>query len=336
MGLRQTKRGFTLVELLVVIAIIGILIGMLLPAVQQVREAARRTTCANNLRQLTLASHNYESAHMHLPRAGWGDYGSDATTAGRSWLWEIGPFIELNNLTGQINEGMGAWGFMVDPLVESDVSIFNCPSDPLAKLTITIPFFNTQMGSNNYMGNGGEYGRSVNQLMFTCRLGAPFLVTTDGMFGGINLDQVDSGEITFGEVKDGTSNTIYCGERGLFPKKPGLPQSGGWNFALTGCPVGSGHVVLSLRSPDEGDIFPYYGRPIDSDGDGNALNDSDVGGGLGFTPDHDETHWWSHHSGNLSMFSFSDGSTRSISYTISLDTFARLLTKAGGEVTDDF
>ena len=110
--MKTSNKGFTLVELLVVIAIIGILIGMLLPAVQQVREAARRTECMNNLRQIGLAALNYESAHMHFPSAGtcvnswastsdnqWG--GPNRAHSGReNWhaLWSIIPFIEQGNL----------------------------------------------------------------------------------------------------------------------------------------------------------------------------------------------------------------------------------------------
>ena len=113
MKLQMNKKGFTLVELLVVIAIIGILIGMLLPAVQQVREAARRTECLNNLRQVGLASINFESAHMHLPTAGttlntwssdddnlWGSQTGRAPSPTENWsqFWQIVPFIEQGNV----------------------------------------------------------------------------------------------------------------------------------------------------------------------------------------------------------------------------------------------
>ena len=91
------KSGFTLVELLVVIAIIGILIGMLLPAVQMVRESARRITCANHIRQLGLSMHNYESAQEHLP-SGWAEDGF-------TWGIEILPHIEQQNLYSTIVPG---------------------------------------------------------------------------------------------------------------------------------------------------------------------------------------------------------------------------------------
>ena len=99
--MRTRRRGFTLVELLVVIAIIGILIGMLLPAVQQVREAARRISCANTLRQIALALHNYESAHMRFPNGWTGKYGS--TTPGYGWMAYTLPFVEQANIRISLN-----------------------------------------------------------------------------------------------------------------------------------------------------------------------------------------------------------------------------------------
>jgi len=122
-------RGFTLVELLVVIAIIGILIGMLLPAVQQVREAARRAKCSNNLKQLALALHNYESIHQMFPtnKTGGGAYGMNK----RSWMQLILPHIEQANLWFMIDPSQG----FLNPgqgnsiVAETVVATFLCPSD---------------------------------------------------------------------------------------------------------------------------------------------------------------------------------------------------------------
>ena len=138
----NSHSGFTLVELLVVIAIIGILIGMLLPAVQSVRQAARRTTCANNIRQLALAVHNFESGHMRFPvnqiGAGLPNNSGGFSTGNYSWLVPLLPHFEEQNvhdlMNHAINNGDGdgykisdthpnaeAAGTLIDTLV--------CPSD---------------------------------------------------------------------------------------------------------------------------------------------------------------------------------------------------------------
>ena len=145
--------GFTLVELLVVIAIIGILIGMLLPAVQQVREAARRIECGNSMRQLALAMHNYESSNMHFPP---GIHSRDPNlyttnevlnTHGFNWSAIILPFVEQNSqfdILGRLSMNFvepkwwgtlpgvngGAW----KDHAKAELGLFVCPSCPMLSL----------------------------------------------------------------------------------------------------------------------------------------------------------------------------------------------------------
>lgn len=131
----KAARGFTLVELLVVIAIIGILIGMLLPAVQQVREAARRIQCGNNVRQIGLALMNYESANMRFP-SGWTTVSDFQPLEEPGWGWsaEILPFIEQNNVFAQINRTVSIDDPMHHDVIQITIPVYMCPSDPSEEL----------------------------------------------------------------------------------------------------------------------------------------------------------------------------------------------------------
>jgi prepilin-type N-terminal cleavage/methylation domain-containing protein/prepilin-type processing-associated H-X9-DG protein len=207
--LRRT--GFTLVELLVVIAIIGILIGMLLPAVQQVREAARRIQCANNLRQAGLACLNYESAFQHFPpglnvpiNQGSGSfYTSQANRMGLSepkiagcfgsWMVWVLPFMEQNNLYDQLNltrrEYVNARG--EDSPAATVVPTFLCPSDIEEQVVNSRYWY---FGANSYFSVAGL------QTWYY------YSVTYDGVMHY-------NSKTTFGMITDGSSNTLLVGER---------------------------------------------------------------------------------------------------------------------------
>jgi prepilin-type N-terminal cleavage/methylation domain-containing protein len=134
-GFRRAAAGFTLIELLVVIAIIGILIALLLPAVQAAREAARRATCQNNLRQLAVAMHSHHSAHSHFPTGGWGyvwtgdpDRGSDRRQPG-GWAFSILPYLEQQTLE-QLGRGASAAvkRELAARVASTPIASLNCPS----------------------------------------------------------------------------------------------------------------------------------------------------------------------------------------------------------------
>jgi prepilin-type N-terminal cleavage/methylation domain-containing protein len=211
---RRQRCAFTLVELLVVIAIIGILVALLLPAVQAAREAARRTQCTNNLKQIGLAILNYENPHKELPPGGLtpasGGYG-------HSWWVRILPYVEQNAVYEQFNQEIpnsGWLGFTSsnpnrDLLRNLQFSFMYCPSSSLPKLVLTSP----QHSSSNIMSPtytgvsgatdhataknknplGGEDGR--------ISLGGAFIVHR-----GVSL----------AEFRDGTSNTMMVAETSDF------------------------------------------------------------------------------------------------------------------------
>lgn len=205
------RKGFTLVELLVVIAIIGVLVGLLLPAVQSAREAARRTQCINNLRQLGLALHNHHDSFNGLP-PGW----TTKTTAGVQgngvalWGWAamILPYIEESALSDQLRakdiplqDAVTSLWSTYQPLMTSSMTGFRCPSDdgPITNIGRSFPGFNNKgaaaLSTSNYIGNNNS------------RSSAQF---DDAQTGGIFFE--DRG-LTFGDIRDGTSKTILLGER---------------------------------------------------------------------------------------------------------------------------
>lgn len=222
------KSGFTLVELLVVIAIIGVLIALLLPAVQQAREAARRMQCTNNLKQLGLALHNYHDIHQNFPMA-------SATGTGRiSVQFRLLPFIEQQNLYDQA-EYTNDYHANLD-LAKTRIDGFLCPSGPVEKSArATGTGDEPDAYTTHYYGNSGPIG--TNTLTGTAyqqdasSFGA---VAREGVFYKLKC-------YSFRDLLDGTSNTFGFGELS-FAKYAnyrgwtrGALQYDATNLALLGC-----------------------------------------------------------------------------------------------------
>jgi len=222
--LRSRRPGFTLIELLVVIAIIAVLIALLLPAVQAAREAARRSQCVNNFKQMGLAMHNYHGALGSFPigRMGSGyDYSPQAPQR-RTWAFSILPYLEQGNLFNSVNFDLQFYEGANTTVIRSGIAAFQCPSDtptmqepdtayPRSKGSIVVNWGNTHFfqdetnsainaGRNNgpvtYPGDssGNPFTGPLGTVSF---MGAPFK-------GNHSTNLRD--------ITDGTSNTILCGE----------------------------------------------------------------------------------------------------------------------------
>ncbi len=221
---RLVKKGFTLIELLVVIAIIAVLIALLLPAVQQAREAARRSDCKNKLKQIGLALHNYEETHKTFPP---GVVKTEAVAvaggniaSGFGWGTYILPFLDNAPLFKKFNTNQNASSTINVALVATVLPAYRCPSDVGEGQAVVAGTGAGTWGTTNYVGN---YGISLPVLQDTVggNWGVETAKVVQGIFGQNTRTRIR-------DIRDGVTNTVLVMERRM-------PRSGSaWTNAASG------------------------------------------------------------------------------------------------------
>jgi prepilin-type processing-associated H-X9-DG protein len=299
-----------LIELLVVIAIIAILIGLLLPAVQKVREAAARVKCQNNLKQLGLALHNYHDvANRYPPYRPPGIAATDPRRYTENWTFLLLPYIEQDNVYKQTFTTRAEYDALVRPRV---IATYICPS---------VPYPSTR-------GSGSGLTSLTNYLGVTGRQRSDWRAPPAGVGQDTGLIAVVDGtgftpmKININSVTDGTSNTLAFAER---PPTPDLE----WGWGLRGAPD-----LDSL-------IWARYVTPPDTP----SIATTDEAGApcpfpMHFQPPRsppsrcDGYHMWSFHSGG-GNFALADGSVRFFNYNAGVNVIVPMSTRASGEVISE-
>jgi prepilin-type N-terminal cleavage/methylation domain-containing protein/prepilin-type processing-associated H-X9-DG protein len=335
---RRQCRGFTLVELLVVIAIIATLIGLLLPAVQSAREAGRRISCGNNMRQQGLALLGYHDARKHFPEGSGSGKQPLWNTTGVNWRVHIFPFMELGNVYSQLEFGTSnvftGWGWLGimwrapnTVLRGLLVSQLRCPSngsDPWQNqdpVMIAFPY-EEQTFSADYAGIAGAYpdpgGRGAN----VCRRNYSGYTCNTGLLVPHETRRIS-------HATDGTSKSILVAEQsGLVDGRQIASNAGGaWVGGRDDWCGFSASPRPANQIPDDGSCLYHHSGVVvirfQINMPTSTLNSSARAGD-------NNTIINSSHPG-LAMCLFADGSVRSLEETIDMDTFRRLATANDGQ-----
>ncbi|MFG0240562.1 MAG: DUF1559 domain-containing protein [Gimesia chilikensis] len=317
----QTRRGFTLIELLVVIAIIAILIALLLPAVQQAREAARRSTCKNNLKQLGLAMHNYHDTHRTFPPgAVWYGIGSAPENGrdanwGTTWVVQILPFMDQANLYNNYNMSLNARSAnasSTDSVLRAKIPSLICPSQPGVDRSNLSQDFN-----------------GFSKITYAASVGAGSTLTRSdytnpnrrGFFSAVAQNGAKIRDVT-----DGSSNSIMLSE--IVVGISSGDDKGAWGWC-TGA-LFSGRNSNGILTPNAKvlDRTPYASNNT-SDKNFNRRNSpDDINAGSGQAAR-------SFHVGGVHA-TMGDGAVRFLSENIDQNTYLNLLSISDGNVIGEF
>jgi len=305
---RSRDRGFTLVELLVVIAIIAVLIGMMLPAMQASRDVARRATCANNLMQLSLALHNYESAYQVLPAGVTNPTGPiQNLPAGQhlGWLVRVLPYLDEKNLFDHVDLSASVYGAKNAQARSIPVEGFVCPAEYADMLNVLQQRSDAAAGADNAAAAATDLKvASSNYAGCHHDVEAPIQVDNRGVL-------FLNSQIRYTDITDGLAHTIFCGEKRQ--NKGDLGWISGTRATLRNTGTTINETPPPRTGPDE---------PLQADGTPAPIDVLYVGG------------FGSYHAGGIANFAFGDGSVKAVSETISPKIYVLLGNRADGQLIE--